>query len=162
MFPVFSLSLSQFEITQYEVVRRQCTTQVLGLAEKCGVLNFIFFFFFEYLYDIFFMFSPTKHVIWFLEEHVISESEQPFLAPFRFFHQRGTGSCTCLCFLFQQTGSAGAGKTKHILWICLAGRSNPWEHLRGLAVSPVPHMLTKEDGTWCWCEQQRSSHHSIF
>lgn len=110
MFPVFSLSLSQFEITQYEVVRRQCTTQVLGLAEKCGVLNFIFFFFFEYLYDIFLCFHQPNMLFDFWRNMLFLNLSSPFWLHSDFSIREGLGLVPAFASCFSKLGAQGQAR----------------------------------------------------
>lgn len=103
-----------------------------------------------------FLFSPTHHVIGFLEKHFISESEQPRLAPFRFFPWRQLGTCTCLCLFRQHAGSAEVGKSKEAMWICVGTEVSRSGASRGdlqteRAVPCVHTLLAREDGTWHWC-----------
>lgn len=123
VFSGFSLYLSQFEM-EYKAVRRQCTTLVLGLAERALV------YLFELACMTFSVFSPTKRVFWFLEEQFLSEFELPHLAP-DFSHGEGLGLTLAFAASVSKLGSTEVGESKLGTWICKVLRSCPRERSGG-------------------------------
>lgn len=124
---------------EYKAVRRQCTTSVLGFAER-----FVYLFILNHLYEIFCFHQPN--VIWLLEKHFISESKQLSLAPFRFFPWRGIETCACLWC--QQTGSTEVGKsTQGCVNLC-GPEILPLGAFRGSlsGVGSSPCSLTQKEG----------------